>query len=278
MLGGIAKRNTVRYEPSPGGEVSMSRENWRSFDVLGVRVDAVQIEELAVRIEEWTHEAGRRRTIAATSMHGIVEAQRDPSFKQILNSMDAVAPDGMPLVWLGRSAGHDLPRRVYGPDLMLEVCRKTADRGYRHFFYGGEPGVPERLAENLKRRFPSLNVCGTFSPPFRALTANEKRDLTAIISHAAPNILWVGLGTPKQERWMHECAGSFSVPVLVSVGAAFDILSGRRRQAPEWMRERGLECLFRLLQEPRRLWRRYLVYGAQFIGYLALESLRSRDL
>lgn len=256
----------------------MSYENWRSFDVLGVRVDAVQIQELAAQIESWIHETGRRRTVAATSMHGIVEAQRDASFKEILNSMDAVVPDGMPLVLLGRRAGHDLPRRVYGPDLMLEVCRKTAGPSYRHFFYGGEPGVPELLAEALKRRFPSLNVCGTFSPPFRALELDEHRRVMAMISDATPDVLWVALGTPKQERWMHEQVGSLPVPVLVSVGAAFDILSGRRRQAPAWMRERGLEWLFRFLQEPRRLWRRYLLYGAQFIGYLTLESLRQRNL
>lgn len=256
----------------------MSHEHWRSFDVLGVRVDAVEIEDLAVQIEKWAHEAGQRRTVAATSMHGIVEAQRDPSFKDVLNSMDAVAPDGMPLIWLGRGAGHQLPRRAYGPDLMLEVCRRTAGRGYRHFLYGGEPGVPEQLAESLKRRFPLLNLCGTFSPPFGALAPEESRAVTAMISHAAPDILWVGLGTPKQERWMHEYAGSLPVAVLVSVGAAFDILSGRRRQAPVWMRERGLECFFRLLQEPRRLWKRYLVYGTYFIGYLALERLRERDL
>src|SRR5579871_1960963 len=245
----------------------MSRENWRSFDLLGVRVDAVQIEELATRIAQWAQEAGRCRTVAATSMHGIVEAQRDPLFKQILNSMDAVAPDGMPLVWLGRSAGHHLRRRAYGPDLMLEVCRK-AGPGCRHFFYGGAPGVPERLVASLRGRFPSLNVCGTFSPPFRALGSEERREVMAMVCRAAPDIVWVGLGTPKQERWIQENAGSLPVPVLVSVGAAFDILSGRRKQAPSWMRERGLEWLFRLLQEPRRLWRRYLVYGAQFIGYL----------
>jgi N-acetylglucosaminyldiphosphoundecaprenol N-acetyl-beta-D-mannosaminyltransferase len=206
----------------------------------------------------------------------MVEAQHDPSFKEILNSGDAVVPDGMPLIWLGRHRGHHLPRRVYGPDLMLDFCEKTAGRGYRHFFYGGEPGVPERLAESLKRRFPSMEVCGAFSPPFRPLDPQESQEHVATISRAAPDVLWVGLGTPKQERWMQEYRDKLQVPVVVSVGAAFDILSGRRKQAPRWMREHGFEWLFRLLQEPRRLWRRYLIYGLQFIAYLGLESLRLR--
>jgi exopolysaccharide biosynthesis WecB/TagA/CpsF family protein len=248
-----------------------------SFEVLGVRVHAAQLQNAVARMEKWIHDRDRCHTIAPTSMHGIVEAQHDPSFKEILNSTDVVAPDGMPLVWLGRRRGHPLPRRVYGPDLMLDFCEKTAGRGYRHFFYGGEPGVPERLAESLKRRFPSLEVCGTFSPPFRPLHPEEDKEIVSMISRAAPDVLWVGLGTPKQERWMHEHRDQLHVPVLVSVGAAFDILSGQRNQAPRLMREHGLEWLFRLVQEPRRLWRRYLVYGAQFIAYLSLESLRLKD-
>jgi len=160
---------------------------------------------------------------------------------------------------------------------MLEFCEKTAGRGYRHFFYGGEPGVPERLAETLKRQFPAIEVCGTFSPPFRSVTPEEDQEIVAMISRAAPDVMWVGLGTPRQERWMHEHREKLQVPVLVSVGAAFDILSGRRKQAPQWMRERGLECLFRLVQEPRRLWRRYLIDGARFVACLGLESLKFKS-
>jgi N-acetylglucosaminyldiphosphoundecaprenol N-acetyl-beta-D-mannosaminyltransferase len=247
------------------------------FQVLGVWVDALQIPDVLVQMEEWIHDRGGCHSIAATDMHGTVEAQRDPSFKEALNSTDLVLPDGMPLVLLGRSRGHHLPRRVYGPDLMLEFCEKTAGRGYRHFFYGGEPGVPERLAESLQRRFPTMEVCGTFSPPFRSLDPKEDQEIVTMISHAAPDVLWVGLGTPKQERWMHEHRDKLRVPVLVSVGAAFDLLSGRRNQAPRWMREHGLECLFRLLQEPRRLWRRYLIGGALFVAYLALDTLRLKS-
>src|SRR6266404_676160 len=247
------------------------------FHVLGVRIDALQISDVVAQMEEWIHDRGGCHSIAATGMHGTVEAQHDPSSKEALNSTDLVVPDGMPLVWLGRRRGHDLPRRVYGPNLMLEFCEKTAGRGYRHFFYGGEPGVPERLANSLKRRFPTMEVCGTFSPPFRSLDPEEDQEIVTMISRAAPDVLWVGLGTPKLERWMREHRDKLHVPVVVSVGAAFDILSGRRCQAPRWMREHGLEWLFRLLQEPRRLWRRYLVYGARFLVYLAVDSLRLKS-
>lgn len=255
----------------------MPLENWRAFEVLGVRVHAVQVPAVVARMEQWIQARGACHMVAATSMHGIVEAQHHPAFNEILNTADAVVPDGMPLVWLGRRKGHALPSRVYGPDLLLDFCASTAARGYKHFFFGGEPGVPERLAESLQSRFPSLQVCGTFSPPFRPLQASEEEQIVTMINQAAPDIVWVGLGTPKQERWMHEYRKKLQVPVLVSVGAAFDFLSGRRSQAPRWMGEHGLEWLFRLCQEPRRLWRRYLVYGTQFLVYLTLAWL-SRDV
>jgi len=248
-----------------------------AFDVLGVRTDAVQIGQVVERMRGWIRERRECHSIAATSMHGIVEAQHDPSFMELLNATDLVVPDGMPLVWLGRRKGHLLHRRVYGPDLLLAFCEKSVEQGSRHFFYGGEPGVAERLAESLKRRFPGLNVVGTCSPPFRPLNAQEDQEIVDSINRAAPDVLWVGLGAPKQERWMHEHKSRLRVPVVVGVGAAFDMLSGRRRQAPLWMREHGLEWFFRLLQEPRRLWRRYLVYGLQFIAYMALESLRLKN-
>lgn len=239
-------------------------------------MDAVQIADVVDQMKEWIRGKKGCHSIAATGMHGIVEAQHDPELKQILNATDLVVPDGMPLVWLGRRRGHSLPQRVYGPDLLLAFCEETQAQGYRHFFYGGEPGVPEQLAGSLKRRFPGIQVAGTFSPPFRPLSPEEDDEIVAMISRAAPDVLWVGLGAPKQERWMHEHRRKLSVPVVVGVGAAFDMISGRRRQAPRWMREHGLEWLFRLCQEPRRLWRRYLIYGTQFVVWIVLETLGLR--
>lgn len=236
---------------------------------------AVQIADVLDQMKAWIREKRGCHSIAATGMNGIVEAQHDPAFKQVLNATDLVVPDGMPLVWLGRRNGHPLPRRVYGPDLLLAFCEKTAGCGYRHFLYGAErePDVPERLAEKLRQRFPGTIVAGTYSRPAQSANLGQEDEIISCISRAAPDVLWVGLGELRQVRWMHEHRNKLSVPVIVGVGAAFDMISGRRRQAPRWMREHGLEWLFRLCQEPRRLWRRYLIYGTQFIAWIVLESL-----
>ena len=244
------------------------------FQVLGVRVDAVQISDVVEQMKEWIHERRGCHSIAATGMNGIVEAQHDPQFKQILNATDLIVPDGMPLIWLGRQRGHFLPRRVYGPELLLAFCEKTAGRGYRHFFHGAErdPDVPKRLAKELEQRFPGTIVAGTYSQCANA-EQNDDDDAVSLISRAAPDVLWVGLGELRQVRWMHEHRNRLNVPVVVGVGAAFDMISGRSRQAPRWMREHGLEWLFRLFQEPRRLWRRYLIYGTEFVAWIVLEIL-----
>jgi N-acetylglucosaminyldiphosphoundecaprenol N-acetyl-beta-D-mannosaminyltransferase len=244
-----------------------------SFRVLGVRVDAVQIPDVITGMESWIEEGSGGHFIAVTGMHGITEAQHDTRLKEILNRADLVVPDGMPLVWLGRLRGFPLQRRVYGPELMLEFCGATAGRGYRHFFYGGAPGVTEQLADRLRREFPGLVVAGVYAPPYRALTEGESEDIARLIRGAAPDILWVGLSTPRQERWMAEFCARLAVPVMVGVGAAFDLNAGRVRQAPHWMREHGLEWFWRLLMEPRRLWRRYLVLGPEFVWQASLELL-----
>ena len=245
------------------------------FQVLGVRVEAAQITDVVDQMKEWIRERKGCHSIAATGMNGIVEAQHDAEFKQVLNATDLVVPDGMPLVWLGRRRGHALARRVYGPDLLLAFCEKTAGCGFRHFFYGAElePDVPGRLAEKLKQRFPGTIVAGTYSRPSPSASLAQEDEILSRVTRAAPDVLWVGLGELRQVRWMHEHRIKLNVPVVVGVGAAFDMISGRRKQAPRWMREHGLEWLFRLFQEPRRLWRRYLIYGTQFVAWIALESL-----
>jgi N-acetylglucosaminyldiphosphoundecaprenol N-acetyl-beta-D-mannosaminyltransferase len=207
-------------------------------------------------------------------MHGVEEAQHDPSFKQILNSADLVVPDGMPLVWRGRWHGHALRKRVSGSELMEAFCRLTGDR-YSHFLYGGGTGVPELLAETLRQKF-GTRVVGSYSPPFRLLTRGEKDEIAARIQAAIPDVLWVGLSTPKQEHWMAEYRERLQVPVILGVGAAFDFHIGKVKRAPAWMQETGLEWMFRLLMEPRRLWRRYLIYGSQFVWNNSLEILKIR--
>jgi N-acetylglucosaminyldiphosphoundecaprenol N-acetyl-beta-D-mannosaminyltransferase len=243
-----------------------------SYRVLGAPVHAVQIPEVVELIESWIRDRERGKFIAVTGMHGVSESVRDPQFREILEAASLVVPDGMPLVWLGRSQGYDkMKRRVYGPEMMETFCRETAGR-YRHFLYGGAEGVPEQLAEVLQQRF-GVNVVGSYSPPFRPLTEAEKNDVIGRIGDAQPDILWVGLSTPKQERWMYEYRERLTVPVLVGVGAAFDFHTGRVKQAPAWMRENGFEWLFRLLSEPKRLWRRYLIQGSEFAWNVGLEKL-----
>jgi N-acetylglucosaminyldiphosphoundecaprenol N-acetyl-beta-D-mannosaminyltransferase len=241
------------------------------FSVLGVHVNVVQIPDVIAQMENWIAENNGCHFIAVTGMHGVTEAQHDPGFKQILNSADLVVPDGMPLVWLGRRQGHRLQRRVYGPELMQTFCLVTGPK-YRHFFYGGIPGVATLLGEILQKKC-CTNVVGSYSPPFRSLSNEEDDKIVSLINAAKPSILWIGLSTPKQERWMYEHRSKLRVPVVVGVGAAFDLTSGRMRQAPPWMREHGFEWFYRLLREPRRLWRRYLVYGAEFLWKVGSELL-----
>jgi N-acetylglucosaminyldiphosphoundecaprenol N-acetyl-beta-D-mannosaminyltransferase len=249
----------------------------QAFRVLGVQVNAVQIPDAIRRMERWIAERHGTQYVAVTGMHGVAEARRDAGFRAVLNGAGMVVPDGMPLVWLGRLRGQRLRRRVYGPELMLEFCGATATRGLRHFFYGGAPGVADALADTMATRFPGLVVAGTYSPPFRPLTDDEDNDVVACINAAHADILWVGLSTPKQERWMHDHHTRLNVPVLVGVGAAFDLHTGRLKQAPAWMRENGCEWCYRLMQEPRRLWRRYVLLGSQFVWNVSLELLGLRQ-
>lgn len=247
-----------------------------AFRVLGVRVDAVQIPGVVAQMEAWISHRERSHFIAVTNVHVLMEARHSPFFRRVLDSADLCVPDGMPLVWIGCSRGYPLKHRVYGPDLLLDFCRETNAKGYRHFFYGGAPGVPEALAAKLKPQFPMLEVAGTYSPPFRPLTPEEDARVVEMINRAAPDVLWVGLGCPKQECWMYEHREQLRVPVLVGVGQAFDLHAGLLQQAPVWMREHGLEWLFRLLTEPRRLWRRYLIYNSEFVFSELLEFLGVR--
>ena len=214
------------------------------------------------------------RYVCVTSVHGVMTAQGDPEFAKVLNKADISTPDGMPIVWALRSFGCKSQQRVYGPTLMLEICRSATEHGRRIFLYGGHEESLRSLAEKLRARFPALQIVGAYAPPFRPLTAQEERRVQRQIRDSDADLVFVGMSTPKQEKWMYEHLLCFPGVTLVGVGAAFDFHSGRKRQAPEWMQRNGLEWLFRLASEPTRLWRRYLLLAPRFLPLWAKQKIR----
>jgi N-acetylglucosaminyldiphosphoundecaprenol N-acetyl-beta-D-mannosaminyltransferase len=244
-------------------------------NVLGVGVSALSIALAVDRFDAWIA-AGAREYVCVADVHAVMQSRWDASFRAIHNGAGMVTPDGMPLVWLCRRARGDAVSRVYGPDLLLAVCARSAARGTRHFFYGGAPGIAATLADKLRRRFPGLAVVGTHAPPFRDLRAEEVAETAALINAARPDIVWVGLSTPKQERWMAGFRPLLAAPILVGIGAAFDFHAGAKQQAPRWLQRSGFEWLFRLAMEPRRLWPRYRKVVPAFLWYLALQKLGLR--
>jgi N-acetylglucosaminyldiphosphoundecaprenol N-acetyl-beta-D-mannosaminyltransferase len=237
------------------------------------------MDDAITTLERWISE-GRREYVCVTGVHGVMECRRDPLLRKIHNEAGMVTPDGVPLVHFLRLIGKNRTQRVYGPDLMRKMTAVSGQHGYRQFYYGGVVGVAEKLKETLVGSVPGLQVVGTFCPPFRKMTPEEDRAVVDAINAARPHIVWVGLSTPKQERWMAEHLGRIDAPVMVGVGAAFDFLAGTKCQAPEWMQRHALEWLFRLGSEPRRLWRRYayIVPGFAFlaVGELLRRAVRSR--
>jgi N-acetylglucosaminyldiphosphoundecaprenol N-acetyl-beta-D-mannosaminyltransferase len=244
-------------------------------DVLGVHVSAVNMSMAVQTIESWI-DRREHQYVCITGVHGVMESQRDLRLKQIHNAAGMATPDGMPMVWINRLRGNGHVSRVYGPDLMLEVCRRSVDTGWKHYFYGGAPGVADKLADRLLERFPTLQVVGKHCPPFRALTPEEDREVISAINASGADIVWVGLSTPKQEYWMSGHIGRVGAPVMIGVGAAFDFHAGLKSQAPKWMQKSGFEWLYRLCTEPKRLWKRYLVNNPLFVWNISLQMLGLR--
>lgn len=242
-------------------------------DVLGVEISAVNMQMTLDTVIGWVV-TSERQYVCVTGVHGVMESQRDRALAAIHNNAGLTTPDGMPMVWAGKAAGATWIQRVYGPDMMLAVLGEAQTRGWSSFFYGGAPGVPELLAERLQERFPGLQVAGIHSPPFRPLTSDELHETAALINASGASLVWVGLSTPKQERLMAELRPLLEAPVLFGVGAAFDFHAGRLRQAPPWMQMSGLEWLYRLSKEPRRLWKRYLTNNPRFV--IAIVRRRPR--
>ena len=239
-------------------------------DVLGVRVSATTMERAVAELGRWVDE-GERSYVCVTGVHGVMESQSDPDLVDIHNRSGLTTTDGMPLVWAAKFAGIEPVERVYGPDLMLEVLDRSVEEGWTHFLYGGAAGVADRLADELRSRFPGLQIVGTHTPPFRPLTAGEEDAVVEQINGSGAHFVWVGLSTPKQERWMAAMRPRLTAAGLLGVGAAFDMHSGTVRQAPRWMQRGGLEWLFRLAVEPKRLWRRYLSNNPRFVAKILLN-------
>ena len=243
-------------------------------NVLGIGISAICMDQ-AVKLTDGLLQSGGKGYICVTGVHGVMEAQKDPVLKDILNNSFLTTPDGMPTVWVGRYHGRNM-KRVYGPDFMIEFCTHSVKRGYRHFLYGGRAGVAERLQRSLEDRIPGIQIVGWYTPPFRPLIAEELTRLQQIIRPAKPHVIWVGLSTPKQEHFMAEYLGELDVQLMVGVGAAFDIHTGAIKDAPQWIKNSGLQWAHRLTQDYRRLWKRYLINNPIFLWKIFCQLTRFR--
>src|SRR6516165_4133228 len=261
------KRPADQRESGPAGFQSTSPR----VNILGVGVTPVNLRQAVAILERWRDEK-RQEYVCCTSVHGLVEAQRDPEMRSTLNRAGLTTEDGMPLVWWCQRSGYPDAGRVSGSDLLLAMCERAPQRGHRHFFYGASSRVVENLVVRLKQRFPGLVVVGYRSPPFRSLTQEEDAADVQAINETRPDFVWVGLGTPKQDKWMAQHVGKIHASALLGVGAAFDFVSGAKARAPLWMQRSGLEWLFRLITEPRRLAPRYFVIISIFM-VRALQQL-----
>lgn len=260
---GHGSRVSLALEPNPNAA--------GSFSLLHVPIAALSfpgaIEEIARRIRERTGTT----LVHFTTVHMLVESALSQDFLAILQGADFNFPDGMPLAWLGRWVTRSRVDRICGPDFMPAFCKETAHLGFRHFFYGGAPGTAEAVIAALSKENPELQIAGYYCPPFRPLTPEEDREVCARIHASRADLVWVCLGCPRQEQWIAEHKDKLDAPVLLAVGAAFDFAAGKAARAPRLLRDSGLEWLHRLVREPRRLWRRYLLYNALFL-YLLLKQ------
>jgi N-acetylglucosaminyldiphosphoundecaprenol N-acetyl-beta-D-mannosaminyltransferase len=247
--------------------------------VVSVGISKTSYEEVIALCTQWAEERKHTpppsaRYVCVVPVHGIMMAHDDPEIAGILNEADIATPDGMPVVWALRSFGVSHQQRVYGPTLMLGICTRAVECGLRVFLYGGREDMLPVLEARLRERFPGLAIVGSYSPPFRALTSAEEEQVTRLIRESDADVVFVGIGAPKQERWMYEHRERFPGVTLVGVGAAFDFHAGRVRQAPGWVQRNGLEWLFRLTMEPARLWKRYVLISPRFLPLWTMQWLR----
>ncbi len=248
-------------------------QDHQRLNLLGVKVSEVTI-PLAVDIIDGWIRSHRKVYVCVAPVSTLVDCQKNDDYKNIVNRAGMVTPDGMPVVWLGKASGSRVIERTYGPDLMLALTQAGQTKKYRHFFYGGQPETMDLLGKKLKAKFPDVNIVGKYSPVFVPYAQQESREIIDLINKIKPDILWVGLGSPKQDFWMSLHRSLLEVPVMIGVGAAFDFISGVKPQAPLWMQKSSLEWVFRLLSEPRRLWKRYLVGNVRFLYYVGCDGIK----
>jgi len=245
-------------------------------EILGVPIAITDYAGAMDAMEDMIH-TRTRGWLCAAAVHSLMMARDDDEMRGALTRATLTLPDGAPVVWAARMLGEDLPRRVYGPELMRRFCERSAQAGHRVWLYGGrDQGALVQLALNLRRRHPGIRIVGGYSPPFGPLSGEEEDGIARQINAARPDVLWVGIGAPKQEKWMARMRPRLGVPVMCGVGAAFDFHAGRVSQAPPWMQERGLEWTYRIAQEPRRLLPRYMRTNPRFMLAFARQYLRER--
>ncbi|MDO9084681.1 MAG: WecB/TagA/CpsF family glycosyltransferase [Anaerolineaceae bacterium] len=246
-------------------------------EILGVYVSVINLSDAIFIFRQWISDK-KNKYVCVTPAHALMDCHQDKRIRNVYNQAGLVTPDGMAVVWILKLLGHKEVGRVYGPDLMNELCRVSLETGYKHFFYGNTVSVLSDLKEKLEEKFPGIQIIGSIAPPFRELTDQEDEEICKRISASGADILWVGLGSPKQELWMYHHQGKIDVPVMIGVGAAFDFLSGNKSQAPRWIQRSGLEWFYRFLQEPKRLWKRYLLGYPRFVVLIMIELFKKRIL
>lgn len=239
-------------------------------NVLGVGIDAVNLEQALARIALALEER-RKGYVCLVGVHGVMECQRDPALAEVLAGAELAIPDGMPTVWMGHHQGHAQMERIAGPDLMLEVLSREEFRGRSHFFFGGKEGIAAELRDTLMLRYPELQVAGIYTPPFGPLSAEQQEEFCAMIAQAKPDIVWVGISTPRQEQFMAQYLPLLETTLMFGVGAAFDFHTGRIADCADWIKRAGLQWLHRLLQDPKHLWKRYLRNNPLFLCYAFLQ-------
>jgi N-acetylglucosaminyldiphosphoundecaprenol N-acetyl-beta-D-mannosaminyltransferase len=278
-------------EPLPGSLVSFPDARERALlderalpaadeiatrDILGIPIAMTDYAQ-AMDVMDGMIARRDRGYVCCAPVHALMVAQRDAEARDALRNSSVVVPDGMPLVWAANLMGESLRDRVYGPELMERYNERCRDHGHRVWLYGGrDQGSLAQLALNMHKANPGMRIVGGYSPPFRPLTESEEDEIARQINAARPDVLWVGIGVPKQEKWMARMRDKLDVPVMLGTGAAFDFLAGRVSQAPPWMQRRGLEWMYRIAQEPRRLLPRYLYYNPAFVAAVGRQLLTER--